>query len=708
MLDIDSDFMRPVVKAWDERIKQGIKARKPFDDTAATCMEFYSGAVGWMYEDKYRRKYTKGRFSPRFRVTLNKAFELVALFGPVLYHRNPTRTVKPYEAIDFGPESLGNPDDPAIQMLYEQLAREDQIDHSRAKVRCALMERYLSITPRIQPGGGLEQAAQDAITEGLIKGGGVLVPQSYTTPGGTRTLTGCFYDSIDNWVFDPDAEDLYRARWIAQRCTAPYWELERAYKLPDGSMAKYAKRTGNAEDEQLQGYSGIRRREGSAKCDMVTYWKIWSKSGVFRLRGGNDPSANGDPGLAKAFQEAVGDFAYLVIVEGGEYPAPLNATAEALRTATYDQAKEMFQWPVPYWAANRVIDGGVAGGWPMAMLKFYGRPRWIWPVSPMAPALGELTILNIVMSGIINRVWDGSRTFIAVLKAAADKVKPIIERGDDLCVFELDNIHKSIDQIVSFLNQPQMQEQMWRMADWLGTAIDKRTGLSEIWYAVTGRAASRSATDVETKREMASIRTDDMAKEVEQWLAETSGLEKACSYWAGVKGPDVLPMVGRVGSYLWDQLVADEDPDVIFHQMDCTIESGTSKRPNKDRDIANMNQMFPVLMAQADKHADATADTGPLNAVLHKMGQVIEQPMDDIVFPPRVPVGMQGGADEQQAAQQEQEQSAVEHAQRTQQSEETHNQKMRHAQQMQAQKIRMAEAQARIARMKAKQTAKAG
>ena len=707
MIDTSSDFLRPVVKTWTERINLAIEHRKPFDEVAAQCMNFFAGSVGWMYEEMYRKKYTKGRYSPKFQVTLNKAFELVALFGPVLYHRNPIRTVKPYEPVRFGPEVFGDPNDPNVNAIWQELSRQQEIDYARSKVRCGLLETYLSYTPREQPGGGLEQAAEDAITEALIKGGGVIWPMAYKCPASGRTLTGCFYDSIDNLLIDPDAESLEEARWIAKKCVAPYWQVEREFKLPKGTLKN------KATDESVSAQSERRASDlgagGKRIFDLITYWKVWSKAGVMRSQSEGPDTM--DAGLADMLDEVVGDFAYMVICP--QVPYPLNAPVQQVRDGDNETVKKLFEWPVPYWADNRLVDGGTVGRWPMALLGFYRKPRCAYPIAPLAPALGELTIINLMISALVNRVWNGSRTFIAVLKSAAASVKSKIENGEDLAIIELDQIHRDIHQVVTFLEQPDVSKDMTSVIEFMMGLFDKRTGLTDLLYGLNpGNVASRSATDIEAKRDQLSIRPDQMAKKVERWLTEAAGMEKVCAYWARVSGQDILPLVGRSGAYLWDQLIADEDPDVVFHEMYCTVESNSARRPNKDRDIGNMNQLFAPLLAELSKQADATGDTKPINAWIEKMGRVIEQPLDDIQMGPRVPPdsgqGQQEADQQSQAAQLEQQaqamdmqQKAQSHAQGMQQSAEEHNQKMRQEKEQAAQKLAVANAQARMARIKA-------
>ena len=258
--------LRPIVTGWLGKIEQARKHKKPFDDIAEQCTAFFSAATGFMWEPKYRQKFLNTNTSPRFRMTMAKAFELVALFGPILYWRNPKRTVKSRKQIPINPDIFG-PDnmrelqqlhqelmgqyqqaEQAVQQMQQQMGQMQQqlqsaaqqlqviepqmkevleaqqmFDKSRIELRArkfqddaraSLMEGWLNYTPDEQPGGGLAQHAELAITEALVKGRGTLWVEPYTQPGSKMTLPGCFWDSVDNLLIDPDAESLFDAKYI--------------------------------------------------------------------------------------------------------------------------------------------------------------------------------------------------------------------------------------------------------------------------------------------------------------------------------------------------------------------------------------------------------------------------------------------------------------------------------------------------------------
>ena len=127
------DYLRPIVTGWLGKIELGIQHKKWFQDISDQCMAFFSASSGFMWDPKFKNKYLKTNTSPRFRMTMSKAFELVALFGPVLYWRNPQRTVRPRKKILLRPELFG-PDD-MEQTVQQQQQLQQQMQQAQQQMQ---------------------------------------------------------------------------------------------------------------------------------------------------------------------------------------------------------------------------------------------------------------------------------------------------------------------------------------------------------------------------------------------------------------------------------------------------------------------------------------------------------------------------------------------------------------------------------------------
>lgn len=756
MADQDLDtVLRPIVTGWLGKIEQAIKHKKPFNDIAEQCTAFFSASTGFMWDPKYRKKYLNTSTSPRFRMTMAKAFELVALFGPSLYWRNPKRKVKPRRQPPISPEVFGPPNmqelqqmeqqmqqqmqqiqqqmqqaqqqaqqmqqqmqqgqaaaaqgdpqaqqslqqmqpqiqqaqqqmqqmqqqaqqlqqqmqqmQPQFQMIQQaqQIFEQSKIEQRFRKVidttRSEMVERWLNYTPDEQPGGGLARHAEMAITEALVKGRGVLWVAPYTQAGSELTMTGSFYDTVDNLFIDPDAETLEDAKWIAKREVKPAWELERDYGLKSGTLEGKA----NMESSESQGerlgddMANLHRKQGKT-FDLIVHWKIWSKGGVgVRLTGVKTD-------LKERFDEVVGDFAYICVA--ANVPWPLNAPPKKFQSASDEEVQKMFSWPVPYWRDGR---------WPCSVLDFYPKPRSSWPIAPLAPGLGELAFMNVVISHLANRIWSSSRDFIAVLKSAEEEVTKAIKKGEDLAVIPLNEVHQDIKQVVSFLQQPQTNFDVWRILEQVMQLFERRTGLTELMSGMTS-TQSRSATDIATKKEQMSIRPDHMAGKVESWMTECAKMEKICTRWF-VEPKDVKALFGDSGAMLWEKLITSQDPEAVVREIDATVEAGSVRKPNKVRDIENIQQALQVLFPVLDKHADTTTDTRQLNRLLQLWADTVDFDISGMELDQRLPMQFQPWFKQQQQEEmQGQQQAQQQQAEQQQQMEQAKLQ----VQQMQAQ-----------------------
>jgi hypothetical protein len=235
-IDYNREVLQPLTVSWLGKVQECIRSKEKFVDTANQCMAFFSGSVGFMWETDFLRKYVGDMVSPRFKITMAKAFELVALFGPTLYWRNPTRIVKPRKKIELDPAVFGGLD-PSGWMLYQQFQQENAQRSAIDDAVSQLLEMYLNYTPHEQPHGGLAAHASDAITEALVKGRGCLWPRPYFMPGSSRVLTGCFYDTVDNLLIDPDARGLPTPSTSCSSACSRLWEIERTAR-PAGRRAQ--------------------------------------------------------------------------------------------------------------------------------------------------------------------------------------------------------------------------------------------------------------------------------------------------------------------------------------------------------------------------------------------------------------------------------------------------------------------------------------
>ena len=137
MLDeSENGLLSPLVASWLGVVEQCQRAKQPYSEVAAMCYKFYAGMTGFMWKPQFRNKYIgDGIKNPKFQVTINKAFELVAIFGPSLYWKYPNRTVMRYDRPVLHPDVLGDPNDPTIQQMWQFLDQQIQADDRASATR---------------------------------------------------------------------------------------------------------------------------------------------------------------------------------------------------------------------------------------------------------------------------------------------------------------------------------------------------------------------------------------------------------------------------------------------------------------------------------------------------------------------------------------------------------------------------------------------
>lgn len=618
-------FFKSLATAWLEKIQVSARAREPWAEVARQCDSFFSGPCGFMWEDKYRKQYMKDTKPPKFQITINKAFEMVALFAPILVNRHPYRSIKPWKPLELPPELYGDvQNDPNAQKMYQESQSRQTSAKAINAVRCDLFDRWLNYTPVEQPDGGLKGHSYLAVQDALVKGRGCLWIEPYQQPGSDRWLTGCFHDTPENLYIDPDARKWQDVTWMARRHVTPHWKLEKKFNLKKNSLkGKASLESGNAQGEnQTDQLQKMHRQEGKT-FDLVVWYEVWSTGGA----GGRMTEML--PGISQMLDDTVGDYAYLAVCQGCEYP--LNAPEDKVRDASPEEVAEMFAWPVPYWTD---------GKWPVAVIDFYPKSGSIWPIPPMAPGLGELMFLNVMMSHLCNRIWSSSRDFWVVDKALSPDAKAAIKEGADQCIMEIDNASggaKGIENAVKMLTQAETRMDVWRIMEEVSQNFDKRVGLSDMLYAMNpGGQQMRSAQEASNKQSAANVRPDDMADKVADWQSDAARKEKLCATLF-IKAADVAPLVGEDGAQAWQALVENVDVETVLREMDATVSVSDVRKPNKDRDTANVTQALQTFLPEFGQHANSTGDTNPLNSLVKMWGEATGQDVSAMQMGQRMP-----------------------------------------------------------------------
>jgi hypothetical protein len=591
--------LRSVCYQWTQKIRQAANfKRETFGRYAEECANFYNGPRSWdelmmggMDFGIDGTGVDSNYPEPDFKVNVNKAFEFVTIFGPALYYENPVRTVKPRMPVQIPWDFFPDP------MTWQMLMQEEQIRVRTDGLRSVLLETYLNWTPLEFM---LQRESRSAIDEALIKGRGCLWTELYKPPGSNFRVVRSKWESVDDLVIDPDATSLSNATWIARRRCLPSWQIERDYGLRRGSIR------GNLESQATQSFSmnsseiQYDRKRGLTN-DLLIFWQIWSKMGLGGRLWNQQPSI-------RAATEPFGDYCYMVVAE--TIPFPLNCPPDVYNDPGFGSDPRAifsrFAWPTPFWSKDR---------WPVACLDFHQQHNCPWPLQHLKAGMGELKFLNWVASFLLGHARSSLRDFLVVRKSISEEMKQALLQGKDLALLELEAAHGTITDLVGFLQHPQINGDAWKLIEYVENLFDKRVGLTELMYGDSGATQIRSAEEVKSRNQNMNVRPADMGKQVEDWMSEVAQNESLAARYH-LRGEDVLPLVGGPGAFCWDAYVATLDLVEAARQLEYRIESGSTRRPNKEFESRTMTELAQMLIPVLKEYAQATGDLGPINNLI--------------------------------------------------------------------------------------------
>lgn len=586
--------LRQLVDTWCKKLHAAVQYKKSFAEDAKEASMFFDGEHNFMWKSSYMRGeqgFNQSIAPPNFRIQINKVFELVEIFGSVIYHRNPVRTVSVMEYPDLPPEAFGiDPStmDPSMlppeQQQIVELALQDNDAKRQRAVAAKLLSAYLNWTPVELD---LKRQARKVVKEALIKGMGVFWTELTVldTSGDESSppvrMVGSYYDSVDNLLIDPDFDNMDDMLWCARRCVRPLDEVAAEYGIPPEDLKKH--HNGSTPTSKLD--KEPKRGKKEQTNELITYYKIWSKTGMGdRLK--DSPKEN------KGIFDATGRYVYLVVCEG--VPYPLNLPPEVLEEPLDEQTQlpqsmmARVSWPIPFFADPQ--------GWPFTPLAFHWKPGYAWPISHIRPAIGELRLLNWAMSFLATRIATSCETLVAVQKAADQTLKDQILAPSEggLKVIELSELlGRRIEDVMSVFQFPQVTKDLWDIIAAVADMFAQRTGLSELVYGYT-RAMFRSASEAQIKQENISIRPDNMANELEDCMSTLGRREALAARWL-LEPSDVAPVIGPVGAVAWQNNIMQRDIVGITRDFLYRVEAGSARKPNKSSRVEQMQLSVQTL-----------------------------------------------------------------------------------------------------------------
>jgi hypothetical protein len=617
--------LAPICHQWLRKIKDAKRAKwDKFGQYAVEGMKFYDSAHDWMWKEEYARG-TQGFLEksagtgagfPTFRMQVNRVFEAVALMGPTLYHQNPDVLVAPMERPQVPPEIFGiNPEDQQAAQAFEQLMMASQQQEQLRAVKAAIMRHYLNW---LQTETDKKTHSRRTITEAIVKGMGCLITEMHQPRWSNVKYPLSRHISIDDVVIDPDAEYWEDIQWIAINCCQPVNLVEREYGLDSGSLK------GHMQSAAAQGDVYGSKKERSSKLrhgrsfDLIEYWKVYSKNGF------GDRLRRADSDVKSPLNlDLFGDFCKIVVADN--VPYPLNMPTKAIHKEDDELLFQRSQWETPFWED---------GAWPTSFLWFYDKPRCIWPISMVKPAVGELRFLNWCMSFLADKTAGACTTYVAVAKQAGMEIANQITNGmAPYTVLEISQMTgRSIQDVVTFLDAPAFNDGIWKMISEVMEQVDKRLGTIDLLYGLTSQGL-RSATEANVKDQNVSIRPDDMAGKVEDFLSDVAVHEIAAAVWH-CEGEDVMPVLGQMAAGVWDEHIRTEDFERIVHDYDYKIAAGSARKPNKPSKQRALSELGQIVLPTIQGFA-MQGVVEPWNAYISEVADTMDiDPRGFLLQPP--------------------------------------------------------------------------
>ena len=214
--------------------------------------------------------------------------------------------------------------DPQSEIYMQTPAGYGCRSRTTRKMQSSLLQEYLNYTPKELD---LRTNGRQCVDEALITGAGVAWTEAVnvpTNPPAEPTLmVGSFYDTIANLYLDPDATSLDEINFCARRVTLPLRQVAQMFDIPEADLTP---NTGTGETSEqnsrvaaadwLYPYESQARKQGGKTCELVTFYKVWSKVGVGnRLKGSTNKP---EPLL-----DNLGENCYIVVSDACDYPLNL-------------------------------------------------------------------------------------------------------------------------------------------------------------------------------------------------------------------------------------------------------------------------------------------------------------------------------------------------------------------------------------------------
>ncbi len=607
------DLLKHIVELWLQQLEAAEKAKeKQFGMAARQAWQY----LGRDYQPLYyeaEHEFPDAEEGLSKPVIVGKSAEFVALMLPYIHAKVPHRLVSPSRP-PLTPKLM--------QILGGEVAKHRQLLDSQDSIRAWQLEFWLNYITR--EGYDLAQEVRCALPEVLVKGAAVLWTE--LTEGPYGLMPASFYDSIDSLYIDPDTERLQDAAFIIRKRRMSVWRIAERFGIdPETLRGQY--------DSNLQ--RSIVASSGapaSEEGDVGEYYEIWSRMGI----GHKLVDASDELKDARGQMDALGQHVYLAVMRG--VPHPLNLPPHIIEQEDWaDELKTRMAWPIAFFEE-------ISDPWPCSVVQFYPNSHNPWAQSPLAGGLQCQIFLDKLYYFMMRRVRSTCRDIIVTSETLSEAVKKAIESGRDLEMVDVAG-EPGIDlsKLIEILEFPPVNKDLWSMVQLVERQFERATGMTPLLSGAQPDSTPRSATDVRAREGHITSRPDDFADLVEAWSSRIAAKEAQATRLYieppyelfGEAGPNAegqLPPESIL-SAAWTKLVMTEDPVVAASELSYTVEAGSGRRRNKQKQAADAAQLMQVLSQPYLQYGFTTGRFEPFNNLIQKLGEAQDIPLDNVGLP---------------------------------------------------------------------------